>query len=158
MTPSRRICSFRKPDGQRCQAPPMIDQEYCFWHSPEHAEEAAEARRLGGFRKRREAAVIGAFDLEGLDSLEFLQRVLAIAIYDAIGLDNSLNRSRTLGYLVGIGSKLRQEGEAEQRLAALEAAHGKKALPESVFDAEHHAINFTDDEEADDDHSETKDE
>jgi hypothetical protein len=36
--------------------------------------------------------------------------VLEIALLDTLGLDNSLNRSRTLGYLVGIGTRLRQEG------------------------------------------------
>ncbi len=158
MTPSRRICSFRKPDGQRCRAAPLIDQEHCFWHSPEHAEEAAEARRLGGFRKRREAAVVGAYDLEGMDSLTFLQRVLEIALLDTLGMDNTLNRSRVLGYLVGIGSKLRQEGESEQRLAALEAAHGKRALPESVFDPQHHGTEFSDKEEAADGQPKTEDE
>jgi hypothetical protein len=133
----RRSCSFRKPDGQLCRAAPLIDQEYCFWHSPEHAEEAAEARRLGGFRKRREAAVIGAYDLEGLDSLSLLQRVLEIALLDTLGMDNSLNRSRTLGYLVGIGTKLRQEGETEERLRALEAAvQGQQMLAAPVFDVD----------------------
>lgn len=134
---SRSTCSFRKPDGQLCRAAPLIDQEYCFWHSPEHAEEAAEARRLGGFRKRREAAVIGAYDLEGLDSLTLLQRVLEVALLDTLGLDNSLSRSRTLGYLVGIGTRLRQEGETEERLRALEAAVQRQKMPaKSVFDGE----------------------
>ena len=80
--------------------------------------------------------MVGAYDLEGLDSLSVLQRVLEIALLDTLGMDNSLNRSRTLGYLVGMGTKLRQEGETEQRLSALEAAvHGRKARPKSVFDA-----------------------
>jgi hypothetical protein len=134
---SRSTCSFRKPNGQLCRAAPLIDQEYCFWHSPKHAEEVAEARRLGGFRKRREAAVIGAYNLEGLDSLTLLQRVLEVALLDTLGLDNSLNRSRTLGYLVGIGTRLRQEGETEERLRSLEAAlRGQNALPPPLFDVE----------------------
>ena len=126
----------------------MIDQEYCFWHSPEHAEEAAEARRLGGFRKRREAAVVGAYDLEGLDSLTFLERVLAIAMFDTLGLDNGFNRSRTLGYLVSIGSKLRQDGEMDQRLRALESAvQGQQVLAESVFDSEPTTSDFSGDKD-----------
>ena len=133
----RRSCSFRKSDGLPCRAAPMIDQEFCFWHSPQHAEEAAEARRLGGFRRRRESAVMGAYDLEGLDGLSVLERVLEIALLDTLGLDNSLTRSRTLGYLVGIGTRLRQEGEMEERLRALEAAlRGQNALPLPVFDVE----------------------
>ncbi len=152
MTISRRTCGFRRPDGQRCKAAPLIDQEYCFWHSPEPAEEAAEARRLGGFRKRREAAVVGAYDLEGLDSLTFLERVLAIAMFDTLGLDNGFNRSRTLGYLVSIGSKLRQDGETEQRLRALESAvQGQQVTSESVFDAEPNTPDFSADGEAVDD-------
>jgi hypothetical protein len=106
-------------------------------HDPEHAEEVAEARKLGGLCKRREAALIGAYDIGGLDSLAVLERVLEIALLNNLGLDNSLNQSRTLGYLVGIGTKLRQEGETEERLRALEAAmQGQKMPAASVFDGE----------------------
>lgn len=81
--------------------------------------------------------MVGAYDLEGLDSLSVLQRVLEIALLDTLGMDNSLNRSRTLGYLVGMGTKLRQEGESEDRLKALEAAvYGRTSLPEPVFDVD----------------------
>jgi hypothetical protein len=80
---------------------------------------------------------MGAYDLEGLDGLAVLERVLEIALLDTLGLDNSLNRSRTLGYLVGIGTRLRQEGETEERLRALEAAlRGQNALPPPLFDVE----------------------
>jgi hypothetical protein len=106
-------------------------------HDPEHAAEVAEARKLGGLRKRREAALIGAYDLEELNSLAVLERVLEIALLDTLGLDNSLNRSRTLGYLVGVGTRLRQEGETEERMRALEAAVQSQKMPaESVFDGD----------------------
>jgi hypothetical protein len=60
-----------------------------------------------------------------------------VALLDTLGLDNSLNRSRTLGYLVGIGTRLRQEGDTEERLRALEAAVQRQRVPaESVFDEE----------------------
>jgi hypothetical protein len=131
----RRTCASLKPNGARCRANPLRESDYCLMHDPEHAEEVAEARKLGGLRKRREVAVIGAYSLDGLDTLEFLQRVLAIALLDTLGMDNSLNRSRTLGYLVGIGTRLRQEGESEERLRALEAAVQRQKMPaESVFD------------------------
>src|SRR5919106_5832694 len=133
----RRTCAALKPNGERCRANPLRESDYCLMHDPEHAEEVAEARKLGGLRKRREAALIGAYDLEGLDRLSVLERVLEIALLDTLGLDNSLNRSRTLGYLVGIGTRLRQEGETEERLRALEAAVQRQRVPaESVFDEE----------------------
>ena len=106
-------------------------------HSPEYAEEIAEARRLGGLRRRREVAVSGAFEFNGLETVADLRRLLKIAALDTLGLENSIARARTLGYLVGVAGKLLETGELEQRLAALEAAvQGQKNLPESVFNVE----------------------
>ena len=103
---------------------------------PEYAEDVAEARRLGGLRRRREVAVSGAYEVNGLETVGDLRRLLVIASLDTLGLENSIARARTLGYLVGVAGKLLETGELEERLAALEAAHGQKTLPESVFDAE----------------------
>ena len=106
-------------------------------HSPEYAEEIAEARRLGGLRRRREVAVAGAYEFNGLETVAELRRLLHIAALDTLGLENSIARARTLGYLVGVAGKLLETGELEQRLAALEAAvQGQKSLPESVFDVD----------------------
>ena len=148
MTTLRRTCAFRKPDGQRCRAAPLVEQDHCFWHSPEHSAELAEARRLGGLRRRREVTVAGAYSFEGLESVADIRRILMIVAVDTLGLDNSVPRSRTLISLVVAAARLLETGELEQRLAALEAAHGNKVLAESVFDAEHHTLNFSDDEEA----------
>ncbi len=119
-----------------CRAAPVKDGDHCFWHSPEYAEDVAEARRLGGLRRRREVAVSGAYEVNGLETVGDLRRLLVIASLDTLGLENSIARARTLGYLVGVAGKLLETGELEERLAALEAAHGQKTLPESVFDAE----------------------
>ncbi len=112
-------------------------------HSPENAEEVAEARRLGGLRRRREVAVSGAYEFDGLETVADLRRLLVIAALDTLGLEISIARARTLGYLVGVAGKLLETGELEERLAALEAAHGQKYLPESVFDAEFTDIPFS---------------
>ena len=119
-----------------CQAAPVKDGDHCFWHSPEYAEDVAEARRLGGLRRRREVTVSGAYEVNGLETVGDLRRLLVIASLDTLGLENSIARARTLGYLVGVAGKLLETGELEERLAALEAARGQKTLPESVFDAE----------------------
>ena len=58
-------------------------------HSPEHAAEAAEARRLGGLRRRREVAVTGAYEFPGLQSVADIRRILEIAVLDTLGLENS---------------------------------------------------------------------
>ena len=48
---ARRSCTFVMPDGRACRAGPQRDRPYCFAHDPERAQEAAEARRLGGLRR-----------------------------------------------------------------------------------------------------------
>lgn len=115
-------CAGRQRDGRQCGAPPMRDEEFCLFHSPEHAEDAAEARRLGGLRRRREKTVVGVYDLEALGSVAAIRRILHIAVVDTLGLDNSLARSRTLIAAVQAATRLLEAGELEGRITALESA------------------------------------
>jgi hypothetical protein len=115
-----RACKALKEDGGRCQSPPLLDGDFCLMHSPEHAEEMAEARRLGGLRRRREKAVSGAYDFEGLADVGQVRRLLEIAALDTLSLENSVARSRTLAYLAQVALKALEVGEFEQRLDALE--------------------------------------
>ena len=80
-------------------------------HSPEHAEDMAEARRLGGLRRRREVAVSGAYDFVGLQTVADIRRLLEVAVLDTLGLENSIARARTLAYLATTAIKLLEVGE-----------------------------------------------
>jgi len=115
-------CRFQKPNGEPCRATPMRDEEYCFWHHPEHAEEAAEARRLGGLRRRKEKITQGAYDFDGLQTVSQIRRLLEVAAVDTLGLENSVARSRTLAYLSQVALKALEVGELEERVQALEEA------------------------------------
>jgi uncharacterized small protein (DUF1192 family) len=115
-----RTCRYRKDDGQPCRATPLHDSDFCFWHSPEHAEEVAEARRLGGLRRRREKTVSGAYDFEGLADVVQVRRLLEIAVLDTLSLENSVARSRTLAYLAQVALKALEVGELAERIDALE--------------------------------------
>jgi hypothetical protein len=42
-----KACNARKEAGSACQAPPLKDGDFCVAHSPDHADEMQEARRLG---------------------------------------------------------------------------------------------------------------
>lgn len=117
-----RHCQQRLPDGSLCRAAPLKDSEFCLFHSPEHKAEVAEARRLGGLRRRREVAVAGAYDFGGLGSVCDIRRLLEVAVLDVLSLENSVARARTLAYLAQTALKALQLGEMEERLAALEAA------------------------------------
>jgi hypothetical protein len=102
----------------------MREQDVCFWHSPEHAVEAAEARRLGGLRRRRESTLAGAYEVDGLASVAELRRLLEIAAFEALGLENSVAKARVLTAIVTVGAKLLEVGELEQRVDQLEALMG----------------------------------
>ncbi len=99
----------------------MRDSDFCFWHSPDHTQEAQEARRLGGLRRRREKVTSGAYDFEGLGTVEQVRRLLEIAAVDALNLENSIARSRTLAYLAQVGVRLLEVGELEERVRDIEA-------------------------------------
>lgn len=123
-----RTCKARTEGGEPCRQAPLRDGEHCFWHDPEHADQAAEARRLGGLRRRKEVAVSGAYDFEGLATVEQIRRLLEIAALDTLGMENSIARVRTLAYLAQVALKLLEVGEFQERLAALEAAVGPRLI------------------------------
>ena len=135
---NHRGCTGFKENAQPCHAPKLRDSDYCLMHSPEHAAEAAEARRLGGLRRRREVAVTGAYEFPGLQRVTDIRRLLEIAVLDTLGLENSIARARTLAYLAMTAIKLLEVGELEQRIAFPGSCSewSENTDSESVFDVE----------------------
>jgi hypothetical protein len=107
-------------------------------HSPEHAKEVQEARRLGGLRRKREVTVSGAYDFEGLETVSGIRRLVEVAVLDTLGMENSMARSRTLAYLAQVALRTLEVGELEQRIAVLEQVVGGRSyrVSDSVFEAE----------------------
>jgi len=124
---TRRRCGFPRSDGQPCQMPPQHERPYCFAHDPERAEEAAEARRLGGLRRRKEGTIAVAYDLPGLDSVAGIRRLLDIVVTDGVGLENGIARLRVLISTAAAATSLLKVGEFEERLTALESVVGRGA-------------------------------
>ena len=131
-----RFCAARGPKGEPCQSPPMHDSQFCFMHSPEHAQEAQEARKLGGVRRKREVTLAGAYEFEGLNNIQGIQRILEIALLDTLAMENSLSRNRTLAYLALAAMKALEVGIHEERITALErVVHSRRGEHElSVFE------------------------
>src|SRR2546428_10358101 len=82
--PPARTCATMHDDGLGCRMAPLRDSRYCFSHDPEHREEAARARLAGGVRRRREAVVAVADDLDGLPTLGVARRLLQIVASDTL--------------------------------------------------------------------------
>jgi hypothetical protein len=118
-----RSCAGNKQNGEACQAAPLLDGEFCFWHSPDHTEEAAAARKLGGQRRRRESTLAGAYEVGQLDTVGGIRRVLEVVTYDGLGMEaSSVARGRLLIAAAQALTKLLEVGELEQRLEAVESA------------------------------------
>jgi hypothetical protein len=117
-----RACNGRRKGGDPCGAPPLLDGDFCLWHDPEHADVVAEARRVGGSRRRKEATIAVAYAFEGLAAVPQIRRLVEVAVTDVLSLDNSIARARTLAYLAQTATKLLEVGELEQRLERVEQA------------------------------------
>jgi hypothetical protein len=131
----KRVCAYAKTDGQPCQMAPLRDRPYCFSHDPERAEEAAEARRLGGLRRRKEGTIAVAYDLPGLDSVAGIRRLLDIVVTDGVGLENGIPRLRALIATAVAATNLLKVGEFEDRLAGLEAAVKRRGADHDLDDS-----------------------
>jgi hypothetical protein len=122
-----RRCTFESSDGRQCRAAPLREGTLCFLHDPERAEDAAEARRLGGLRRRREGTVGVVYDLMSLDRVDGIRRLLDIVVADALGLDHGIGRLRVLIAAASAALKVVEAGEFEARLEALEVVHSSSA-------------------------------
>ena len=123
-----RTCKARNDRGDPCRAAPLRGGDYCVFHDPEHAEVVQEARRAGGLRRKKEATIATAYDFEGLTSVPEIRRLVEVAAFDALSLDNNLGRVRALGYLAQVATTLLEKGEMEERMAAVEAALGPRLV------------------------------
>ena len=132
----RKGCAYAKADGQPCRMAPLHDRPFCFSHDPERAAEAAEARRIGGLRRKKEGTIAIAFDLPGLDTVAGIRRLLQIAATDAVGLDSGIPRLRVIISTAVAATNLLKVGELEDRLAHVEAAVARydAAATDDLFD------------------------
>lgn len=116
----RRQCAFLLPGGKPCRMAPLKESEYCFAHSPERIRERQEARRLGGLRRKRESAISHAYEFDNLTSVQGIRRIVEVAVYDTLAMENSMSRNRTLAYLAQVALHTLEVGSLEERIAALE--------------------------------------
>jgi hypothetical protein len=112
----------------------MREEPFCFWHAPETAEEAAEARRQGALNRRKRKTVSAIFGFRGLGTIEDNQALLETAAIETLLLPNSIPRNRAIAQIASTGAKLIEVGDHEERIAALEAAKRTTDLRDDGFD------------------------
>ena len=136
-----RGCTATTADGQPCGSPALRGEPFCNMHHPDHAAEVAEARRLGGLRRRKEATLASVYNLGDAGTVEGAARLLHIAALETLALENSVARNRTLVAAATASVRVIEAAELEARIAALESAAGldrdrdlydEPAFPESA--------------------------
>lgn len=121
-----RGCTHLMSDGRPCGATRRRAVALCWVHDANSAEEAAEARRLGGLRRRREQTLAVTYDLTGVSTPDELTRIVEIATLDTLAERSSLARARTLLAAARTGLHVRAETVTEARLRSLEADQAQK--------------------------------
>jgi hypothetical protein len=135
-----RHCRETNKLGEPCGAKPLRNGDLCFAHDPAHAEDAAEARKLGGLRRGHEGTVTTAYELGDIGSIEGLRRLFEIIVADGLGLDAGATRERVLIAALNAGMKLHELADIDVRLSRLEAAERQRrqtraaAEPASLLD------------------------
>lgn len=89
-------CKALNQEGQPCQAPPITDEDLCFWHHPDYSAQVDQARRSGGTARAREYALRYIYQIETLDSHERILRLIDLATTELLSLENSVARDRAL--------------------------------------------------------------
>ena len=126
------------PDGRACRAAPLRGESFCFWHSPDTADDLADARRMGGLHRRKKRTVAAIYGFIGLRSIEDHQALLETVVIETMTLENSIVRNSVVTRMIATGAKLIELGDLATRLAAIEATLGqcRPTDEESVFPTE----------------------
>jgi hypothetical protein len=131
----RRRCAGLRADGAPCEAWPLRESRYCYFHDPDLAEDRTNAQHLGRSRRRRDVSLATVYEFTSLATTEGMWRLLDIAAFDTLALDNSVARNRALGGFVQTALRTREQTELEERIAALEAAkHQHQEVHHTGFD------------------------
>jgi hypothetical protein len=126
------------PDGRACRAAPLRGESFCFWHSPDTADDLAEARRMGGLHRRKKRTVATIYGFGGLRSIEDHQALLETVVIETMALENSLARNSAVTRMIATGAKLIELGDLASRIAAIEATLGpiRRSDDDAVFPGE----------------------
>jgi len=115
----KRVCRFKRPDGQYCQAKPLRDSVYCFWHDPSKSDARRDAGRIGGLRGRARTLSPDTPDFRVL-SAESVVELLSKTVNQTLRGEVDPKVSNAVGYLSSVILRAREQGEIEERIAKIE--------------------------------------
>ena len=99
---------------------PLEGSTFCFAHDPRRGKERAQARKRGGHNRQTPRASDAAREEISLGDVAGIRAILEDVVADTLAQENSAQRSRAVGTLLGVALKALEVGELEQRIEALE--------------------------------------
>lgn len=119
MTATASTCQALNRHNEPCNAAAGKDG-FCYFHSPARAVDRLKSTSAGG-KARHNRTLAPSEPVKAKTTADVLT-ILEQAIGDALALENSLARARTIGYLALATLKTIEVNEFDARLAALEIA------------------------------------
>ena len=118
-TGNAKRCEATKRDGSPCGGFAVTGSCFCFAHDPASREKRREARARGGAARHGRTFAPG--ERVTVRDVGDVMAVLEEAVNLVMGLEPSIAKARTLGYLAGVVFKGLELSEFDRRLSALEA-------------------------------------
>jgi hypothetical protein len=116
-------CEFRKKNGGKCDANAQAGKNSCVFHDPTKVEEGQKARRAGGLRRSRPAAVLPRDTPDHpLRNTTEVSAFLAETINQVRRGAIDPRVANCMGQLASVMLRSLEQGPLEIRMARLEAA------------------------------------
>jgi len=123
MATTSKHCKAKNKRGEPCGAYALQGSDYCFHHDPTKAKERAAARARGGYaRHGRNIGKTGKPKPVEVREMADVVTLLETTINDALSLENSLQRARTIATLANVVIKALEFATLAERVEALELA------------------------------------
>ena len=116
-----RHCQALNEHGEPCGTPPIKGADRCFWHHPDYAAQAEQARRTGGSAHAREQALRYIYSIEPLETYQRIQRLVDFATTELLALENSVARNRALLSAASTATGILTVGDLAEKLERIKS-------------------------------------
>ena len=122
MTKMTGKCKALKKNGTECAADAQVGSDVCVFHDPTKTAEVHRARRAGGLRRSRPAAVLPRQTPDHpLRNTTEVSAFLAKSINQVLRGTLDPRVANSAGYLANVLLRALEQGPLEERIARLEA-------------------------------------
>ncbi len=120
-------CDYVKQGDIQCEAPAMVDSQFCFFHSPETIEPRHSSRAKGGAKNASATLPVTIVQIS-IPTAQGVLSLIAETIHHVRTGQLDPKIANCVSYLSGIALKAIDQGNIDERLESLEAAIKNKTI------------------------------